>query len=241
MDMMTKLIYSKSYWTENQDGQNTFKLGWALVELEKVLHQCGANDDPMYPKEFFLPLHTMDGETSRSLPIEVIEATIGLEWSIVQNYGLARPIPAVIFHKQGSNGVNNCKIPQHPQHIQSANKAAIQPLAALPLLSASWDHWSAGDSGKSYLELAALHTHQQAAARKGSQAIHRDKIYTTEKGIKMQNCKVTKFMPTIIDFVGAQAFQFGMSNNLDFKFFIKSTWNMVYPFLSPGIIQQLPP
>ncbi|KAE9390681.1 hypothetical protein BT96DRAFT_945951 [Gymnopus androsaceus JB14] len=41
----------------------------------------------------------------------------------------------------------------------------------------------------------------------------------------------TDFMPTIIDFVGAQEFQFGMSNNVDLKFFIKSTWNTVYPLL----------
>ncbi|KAJ3782942.1 hypothetical protein GGU10DRAFT_406573 [Lentinula aff. detonsa] len=39
----------------------------------------------------------------------------------------------------------------------------------------------------------------------------------------------TEFMPTIVDFVGAQEFQFGMSNNVEFKFFIKSTWVMVYP------------
>ncbi|KAJ3724193.1 hypothetical protein DFJ43DRAFT_1157883 [Lentinula guzmanii] len=36
-------------------------------------------------------------------------------------------------------------------------------------------------------------------------------------------------MSTIVNFVGAQEFQFGMSNNVGFKFFIKSTWVMVYP------------
>ncbi|KAE9411100.1 hypothetical protein BT96DRAFT_1054381 [Gymnopus androsaceus JB14] len=39
-----------------------------------------------------------------------------------------------------------------------------------------------------------------------------------------------EFMLTITDFVGAQNFQYSMSN-IDFKFFIKSTWKMVYPFL----------
>jgi len=94
-------------WNENRDGPNTFNLGWALVELEKVLRQRGANDEPMYPKEIFLHLHTMDGETLRSLPIEITEAAIGLERSMIRHYGLARPIPAVIFHERGSDGVNN--------------------------------------------------------------------------------------------------------------------------------------
>ncbi|KAE9396435.1 hypothetical protein BT96DRAFT_941659 [Gymnopus androsaceus JB14] len=36
-------------------------------------------------------------------------------------------------------------------------------------------------------------------------------------------------MPTITDFVVAQESQYCMSN-VDFKFFIKSTWSIVYPF-----------
>lgn len=93
-------------WTENRDCPNTFMLGWALVKLEKVLHQHGADGDLMYPKEFFLHLHTMDGETIRTLPIEITEAAIGLEQSMMHHYGLACLTPAVIFHEQGGDGLN---------------------------------------------------------------------------------------------------------------------------------------
>ncbi|KAE9393345.1 hypothetical protein BT96DRAFT_999526 [Gymnopus androsaceus JB14] len=39
----------------------------------------------------------------------------------------------------------------------------------------------------------------------------------------------TKFMPTILDFVGAQELQFGMSNNLELKALIQTTWTNVFP------------
>ncbi|KAE9393761.1 hypothetical protein BT96DRAFT_999121 [Gymnopus androsaceus JB14] len=42
----------------------------------------------------------------------------------------------------------------------------------------------------------------------------------------------TEFMPTILDFVGAQELQFGMSNNLELKALIRTTWTDVFPLRS---------
>jgi len=93
-------------WEENRNGHSTFTLGWSIIQFEEFIRRNGfdGGDVPVYPKEFFSHLHTMDGQTLKSLPAEITESAMHIERSLPRHYGLTRAIPVVIFNEDCGQG-----------------------------------------------------------------------------------------------------------------------------------------
>lgn len=91
-------------WKEDATTENTLSLGWAIAELEGALRSIDRVDQPIYPNTYFHHLLTMDGQTLRALPAQMVETTISLDASMLRHYALTRPHPVVIFKEVASEG-----------------------------------------------------------------------------------------------------------------------------------------